>query len=170
MSHFKRSQRKYVKKAYRVRDWREYEAGLRDRGSLTVWISFTDGKLANWDAPRPKKKKPGRQRKYSNHAVETAVTLGSVLRLASRQSEGFLRSLLALLNLDNDVLDHTTISRRKARLGKVSFYEGTQKKPVHIRAVTQRERADPVRVVVAGRSPWPELQPIRTTANRHGGD
>ena len=29
MSSFKRSQRKYVKKAYRVRNWREYELGLR---------------------------------------------------------------------------------------------------------------------------------------------
>ena len=44
MSIFKRTQRKYVKKAYRVRNWREYEAGLRNRGSLTVWISLTAGK------------------------------------------------------------------------------------------------------------------------------
>ncbi len=29
MSSFKRSQRKYVKKAYLVRNWREYEVGLR---------------------------------------------------------------------------------------------------------------------------------------------
>ena len=28
MSIFKRTQRKYVKKAYRVRNWREYEAGV----------------------------------------------------------------------------------------------------------------------------------------------
>ena len=66
MSIFKRTQRKYVKKAYRVRNWREYEAGLRNRGSLTVWISLTAGKLVNWDAPRPRRRKPGRQRKYSN--------------------------------------------------------------------------------------------------------
>ncbi len=54
MSIFKRTQRKYVKKAYRVRNWREYEAGLRNRGSLTVWVSLTAGKLVNWDAPRPR--------------------------------------------------------------------------------------------------------------------
>ncbi len=29
MSIFKRTQRKYVEKAYRVRNWREYEAGVR---------------------------------------------------------------------------------------------------------------------------------------------
>ena len=69
MTSFKRSQRKYVQKAYRVRNWREYETGLRDRGSLTVWLDLTDGKLANWDAPRPKRRKPGRQPKYSDHGV-----------------------------------------------------------------------------------------------------
>ena len=121
-----------MKKAYRVRNWREYEAGLRNRGSLTVWISLTAGKLVNWDAPRPRRRKPGRQRKYSNHAIETAVTLGMVFHLSSRQSEGLLRSLFALMKLDNDVPDHTTISRRKAKLGKVPFYQDKQKTPLHI--------------------------------------
>ena len=129
MSIFKRTQRKYVKKAYRVRNWREYEAGLRNRGSLTVWISLTAGKLVNWDAPRPRRRKPGRQRKYSNHAIETAVTLGMVFHLSSRQSEGLLRSLFALMKLDNDVPDHTTTSRR---LGKVPFDQVKQKTPLHI--------------------------------------
>ena len=47
-----------------------------------------------------------------------------VFHLSSRQSEGLLRSLFALMKLDNDVPDHTTISRRKAKLGKVlcAFY------------------------------------------------
>ena len=84
------------------------------------------------DAPRPRRRKPGRQRKYSNHAIETAVTLGMVFHLSSRQSEGLLRSLFALMKLDNDVPDHTTISRRKAKLGKVPFYQDKQKTPLHI--------------------------------------
>ena len=45
MSIFKRTQRKYVKKAYRVRNWREYEAGLRNRGEPDRLISLTAGKL-----------------------------------------------------------------------------------------------------------------------------
>ena len=40
MTSFKRTQRKYVQKAYRVRNWREYETGLRARGSLTVWLGL----------------------------------------------------------------------------------------------------------------------------------
>ena len=133
MTSVKRTQRKYVQKAYRVRNWREYETGLRARGSLTVWLGLTDGKLANWNSPRPTRRKPGRPRQYSNHAIETTVTLGLVFGLASRQTEGFLRSLLTLLNLDNDVPDHSTISRRKARLGKVASYERRTVKPVHLR-------------------------------------
>ena len=133
MTSVKRTQRKDVQKAYRVRNWREYETGLRARGSLTVWLGLTDGKLANWNSPRPTRRKPGRQRQYSHHAIETTVTLGLVFGLASRQTEGFLRSLLTLLNLDNDVPDHSTISRRKARLGKVASYERRTVKPVHLR-------------------------------------
>ena len=50
MTSFKRTQRKYVQKAYRVRNWREYETGLRARGSLDLprfrgrvrtWVSST---------------------------------------------------------------------------------------------------------------------------------
>ena len=88
MTSFKRTQRKYVQKAYRVRNWREYETGLRARGSLTVWLGLTDGKLANWNSPRPTRRKPGRQRKYSNHAIETTVTLGLVFGLASALVHG----------------------------------------------------------------------------------
>jgi hypothetical protein len=87
MSSFKRTQRKYVKKTCRVGNWRDCDAGLRARGSLTVWVSFTDGKLLNWNAPRSGNRRPARQRKYSNHAIETAVTAGIVLHLSSRQTE-----------------------------------------------------------------------------------
>ena len=133
MTSFTRTQRKDVQKAYRVRNGREYETGLRARGSLTVWLGLTDGKLANWNSPRPTRRTPGRQRQYSNPAIETTVTLGVVFGLASRQTEGFLRSLLTLLNLDNDVPDHRTISRRKARLGKVASYERRTVQPGHLR-------------------------------------
>ncbi len=74
----------------------------------------------------------GRPTKYSNHAIETSVTLGMVFHLASRQTEGFLRSLFELLGLSNNVPDHTTISRRKAKLGKVDLNATQSRKPVHI--------------------------------------
>jgi hypothetical protein len=36
------------KTRYKVTNWRDYEAGLRQRGSLTIW--FTDEAIAAWRA------------------------------------------------------------------------------------------------------------------------
>jgi len=39
MKYPKRSQYKYARSRYRIRNWPEYEAGLRRRGDLTIWLS-----------------------------------------------------------------------------------------------------------------------------------
>ena len=81
---------------HRVTNWPAYEAGLRQRGSLTVW--FTDAAIAAWRAePRST---PGGQRRYSGLAITTAPTLRSVFGLALRQTEGLIGSIIGLLNLD----------------------------------------------------------------------
>ena len=54
------------------------------------------------------------------------------VNLAARQTEGFLGSLFALLSLDNEVPDHTTISRRKVKLGRESLGAGQNRKPIQI--------------------------------------
>ena len=46
MTTFKRSQAKYVKHSSKTTNWPEYEAGLRQRGTLTVWIS--EDELKEW--------------------------------------------------------------------------------------------------------------------------
>jgi hypothetical protein len=130
MSSFKRSQAKYVKKQYRVRNWPEYEASLRKRGSLTVWIS--EEELGSWEPSTTNKKRRGGQKKYSNRAIETALTVGMVFHLPLRQTEGFLCSLFALLESNAPVPDHTTISRRAAKLGKVSFVASNNNAAIHI--------------------------------------
>src|SRR5215210_8568516 len=95
-----------------VRNWREYDASLRQRGSLTVW--FTDEAIAAWTAePRTTR---GEQPWYSPLAILTALTLRAVFRLALRQTEGLIGSLIRLLGLDLPVPDHTTLSRRAATL------------------------------------------------------
>ena len=66
------------KRRYRVTNWREYDATLRRRGSLTVW--FTDDAMAAWRAePRTT---PGGQPYYSALAITTALTMRAVLSLA----------------------------------------------------------------------------------------
>jgi hypothetical protein len=96
----------------KVTNWPAYEAGLRQRGSLTVW--FTDEAIAAWAAePRTTR---GGQPWYSPLAILTALTLRAVFRLAYRQAEGLIGSIVGLLGLTLRVPDHTTLSRRYATL------------------------------------------------------
>ena len=70
------------KQKHRVTNWAEYDAGLRARGSLTVW--FTPEAVAAWAAaPRTTR---GGQAFYSDLAIATALTLRAVFRLALRQT------------------------------------------------------------------------------------
>ncbi len=100
------------KARYRVQNWRDYDAALRRRGDLTMWV--TPAAMAAWTPPRCRRR--GRPQKYSEIAIET----GTMLRLAFgrpwRQTEGMLASILRLLGLDLPVPDHTTFSRRSADL------------------------------------------------------
>ena len=96
----------------RVTNWPAYDASLRQRGSLTMW--FTDTAITGWAAaPRTTR---GGQPWYSPLAILTALTLRAVFRLAYRQAEGLLGSVIGLLGLSLRVPDHTTLSRRTATL------------------------------------------------------
>ncbi|WP_022719489.1 transposase, partial [Rhizobium mongolense] len=69
------SRRHHIEKTkFRVTNWPEYEAGLRRRGSLTLWL--TPEALSKWYAPRRKTR--GGQHRYSDLAIETTLTLGLV--------------------------------------------------------------------------------------------
>ena len=93
MKYPKRCQYKHAKqKKYHVRNWAEYNEGLRRRGDLTVW--FDEEAIANWKAD--KTGKPGGQRVYSDMAIETGLVVRMVYKLAYRQTEGFLHSIASL--------------------------------------------------------------------------
>jgi hypothetical protein len=80
---------------FKVMNWPEYQAGLRRRGSLTLWL--TPEALSCWAAPRRKTR--GDQPRYSDLAIESALTLGMVFGLRLRQVEGLLGSVLRLMGL-----------------------------------------------------------------------
>jgi Transposase DDE domain len=95
-----------------VTNWAAYDAGLRARGSLTVW--FTAKAIEAWRAePRTAR---GGQPRYSSLAITTALTLRAVFRLALRQTEGLIGSTLQLLSFGLAVPDHSTLSRRAETL------------------------------------------------------
>jgi len=93
---------------HKVTNWGEYDASLRQRGSLTV--RFTEEAIATWKA-EPRKMR-GDQPRYSGLAIATALTLRAVSRLALRQTERLIGSVIALLGLDLAVPDHTTARAR----------------------------------------------------------
>src|ERR687893_1363160 len=100
------------KQRHRVTNWAEYDAALRQRGSLTIW--FTEEAIAAWQA-EPRRTRGG-QPHYSALAIRTALTLRAVFRLALRQTEGLIGSIMRLLGLELPVPDHTTLNRRAATL------------------------------------------------------
>jgi hypothetical protein len=123
----KRTQRKY-KSRYGITNWAEYEAGLRQRGSVTIWITA--------DAKDPwchrRRRKPGGKRVYSDTAIETAYALGMIYGLGLRQTEGFIGSLFELESVSLPVPDHTVVSRRVRKLGKVAMIPRRTKGPIHL--------------------------------------
>ena len=109
-------------------NWREYDASLRQRGSLTVW--FTADAIKGWRAaPRTT---PGGQPWYSSLAILTALTLQAVFRLALRQTEGLIGSVIGLLGLDLAVPDHSTLCRRAETLEVPRPRPGRDGEPLHL--------------------------------------
>ena len=115
------------KTTYRVGNWAAYEQALVQRGDVTLWLSADA--IAAW-RPSPSGR-PGAPKKFSNCAIETALTLRLVFRLPLRQAEGFLRSVLSLMGVDLDAPDHTTLSRRSQRLA-VAFRRIPSQGPIHL--------------------------------------
>src|SRR3954463_13470404 len=96
----------------KVTNWRDYDESLRRRGSLMVW--FSDEAVEAWEAERRTSR--GGQPEYSDLAILTALTFKAVFRLADRQTEGLIGSVIGLLGLDLAVPDHTTLCRRAETL------------------------------------------------------
>ena len=78
------------KTKYRVGNWADYDRSLVERGSITLWLSADA--IDAWTPAATRQR--GGQKKFSDVAIETALTLRLVFHLPLRQAEGFLRSVL----------------------------------------------------------------------------
>lgn len=96
------------KKKYKVRNWREYNQNLVDRGKLDVYID--EFVLEHWYA-KPNGK-PGAQPVYSDLSIQLTLQFGIIFSQRLRQTEGLVTSILRLMNIDLDVPDYSTLSRR----------------------------------------------------------
>lgn len=101
---------------YRVRNWSEYNAGLKQRGGLTLWLS--EDALSQWLVTTPTGQR-GASLTYSDGAIAMVATLKSLFHLAGRQAQGFVESLFQLMHISLPVPEHSTVSRRLGALSVV---------------------------------------------------
>jgi len=118
---------KFARAKYKISNSREYDQSLKNRGSLIIW--FSEEAVAKWNNPVFIHKKRGGQDIYSDLAIETCVMLGLVYKQHLRQTEGFVESIIKLLNLELKTPDYTTISRRTKKL-QVSRHRRANRYPV----------------------------------------
>jgi hypothetical protein len=90
---------KIPKARYKIENWAEYDAALRRRGNLTVWV--TPEAIAAWVPAATGRR--GRPKRYSNVAIEAGLMLRLAFGRPWRQTEGMLGSIMDLLGLELSV-------------------------------------------------------------------
>jgi IS5 family transposase len=102
--------KKKTKTTYRLRNWKQYNNSLVQRGSLTIW--FSDDMITDW-INQEKSGKAGRSNNYSDTAILCMATIGEVYNLRLRQTEGLMLSVMKMLKLELSVPDYSTLCRRR---------------------------------------------------------
>lgn len=100
------------KDRYKITNWSAYNSGLKQRGSLTLWIDDTVAQSWYYQGPA----KRGGQMIYSSDCIVMLLSLKATFRLAFRQLEGFSESIFALAGVDLQVPSYTQICRRQEGL------------------------------------------------------
>lgn len=101
-----------AKDRYKITNWSAYNAGLKRRGSLTLWI---DDKISTqWYHKGPAKR--GGQKIYSSECIVLLLILKATFRLPFRQLAGFAESVFELMGISLQVPSYTQICRRQPGL------------------------------------------------------
>jgi len=118
------------KQQYRIRNWKDYNQALVNRGSLIFW--FDEKSIHDWHKISLSGQR-GRPKFYSDVAIECALTLRAVFGLSLRATEGFIGSLIKMMGLPIKAPDYTTLSIRQKELEvKIPISEKKQDENVHI--------------------------------------
>jgi hypothetical protein len=99
------------KDKYRIRNWRQYNQSLVNRGSITFW--FDEAAIAKWYSVE-RSDKPGRPKTYSDDAIRCGLLIKAVFRTALRALQGFIGSIIQILGLDL-VCPHYSVFSRRAK-------------------------------------------------------
>ena len=103
-----------TKQRFRIRNWRDYNEALVQRGSITFW--FDKKSIFQWhNSTRTKRR--GRPRLYTDMAIQCALTLREIYHLPLRGTEGLVKGLICQLGLPLKAPDCTTLCIRQKELG-----------------------------------------------------
>lgn len=94
-----------------IKNWREYNQGLKQRYNLTVWVE--DKVLAK---PDRKPGQKGRPKDYSDGLIELGCTLKALYKLPYRGTQGLMESMMTMMGKKDKVPDYSTLNRRSAAL------------------------------------------------------
>ena len=100
------------KDKYKVTNWSRYNNGLKQRGSINLWVCSNLSHQWRWEG----KSNRGGQYQYSNVAIELCLTIGKVYNLALRQTEGFMSNFFEQCGWKLSVPSYTTLCRRSQGL------------------------------------------------------
>jgi hypothetical protein len=95
---------------YQTTNWKDYNAALKQRGAMLIWID----KNMVWNGTPTGKR--GSTQTYSDQAIQFCLTIKSLYKLGLRQTQGMVESLIKLAKLDWHVPDFSTLSRRQKNL------------------------------------------------------
>jgi hypothetical protein len=101
-----------AKEKYRLINWPEYNKALISRGLVTLWLS--EDTLANWYYQGPRT--PGGLFRYSDECIQAALALKAVFRLAFRQTQGLIQSILTTMKMTLQIPSYTQLCRRQAKV------------------------------------------------------
>ncbi len=104
---------KPVPARYKTTNWKAYNAALKQRGNLSIWLD----KDMQWLAPPTGQR--GRPATFSDAAIQCCLTLKVLFGLPLRQAIGLVQSLLQLMKLDWPVPDFSMVCRRQKHLNVV---------------------------------------------------
>lgn len=102
--------------AYKVRNWKQYNRALINRGNLTLWVS--EDAVQSWYCSEGKAGR-GRRFTYSDACIELALTLRTLFRFPLRATQGFLEGLVQVMSLGLKVPHYSRLSRRAGALSVV---------------------------------------------------
>jgi len=96
------------KAKYRLTNWPEYNKALVHRGYVTLWLD--EATLSQWYYQGPRS--AGGLFLYSEECIQAALSLKAVFRLAFRQTQGLIRSILDIMKMELQVPSYTQPHRR----------------------------------------------------------